>query len=251
MDSLILSFFLVFGLIIGSFINVVGLRVPVKQSFTYDRSRCPTCKKILSWHELIPVLSFVYQKGKCISCEGKISIIYPFIELTTCLLYIQSYVIFGISLEMVIAILLNSMLMIIFVSDLKYMIIPNKVLLSFLPPFILLRMIEPLTSWLSSVIGSLVGLFLIGFIILVSGGGMGAGDMKLFGVIGIVLGTKKILLTFFIACALGTIIGSLLFLFKKIKRKQPIPFGPYIVVATIISYFYGDDLLNWYFNFFP
>src|SRR5699024_3857592 len=126
---------------------------------------------------------------------------------------------------------------ILFVSDMTYMVIPNKILLFFLPFFILMRIISPITPWYDAIIGAIVGFLLIAFIILVSHGGMGAGDMKLFGVLGVVLGLKLTLLSFFMAAFLGALIGGIFMLVKKIKRKEPIPFGPYIVCGTLLSYF--------------
>jgi leader peptidase (prepilin peptidase) / N-methyltransferase len=167
-------------------------------------------------------------------------------EVLTGVLFAISYLKFGISLELVISLLLVSMLMIIFVSDIHYMLIPNKVLVFFLPLFIISRIIEPLAPWWSPILGAILGFFIIAIIILVSRGGMGAGDMKLFAVLGIVLGYKQVLLAFFLSCVIGAIIGMLLLSFKRIDRKQPVPFGPYIVVGTLLAYFYGETIVNWY-----
>ncbi len=248
MDTSLIFLFFLLGLIFGSFFNVVGLRLPTKQPFANDRSICPQCKQTLSWYELIPVLSFLLQLGKCRHCQVKISPIYPIIEIATGFLFACSYVLFGLHLELIMALLLMSMLIIIFVSDITYMLIPDKLLLFFLPLFIVMRYVEPLDPWWSAIVGALIGFAVIAIVILVSRGGMGAGDMKLFGVLGIVLGMQKVLLAFFLACVIGAFIGMLLLLFKVIERKQPIPFGPYIVVAAIVTYFYGDSLLNWYLN---
>lgn len=249
MDTiLILSFFLL-GLIFGSFFNVAGLRLPKNIPFANDRSICPQCKQQLAWYENIPLLSFALQRGKCRHCSGKISYIYPSIELLTGVSFAVSYTIIGFNLELVTALLLVSMLMIILVSDIKYMVIPNKVLLFFLPLYIIIRFIHPLEPWWSSIIGAIIGFLLLAIIIVASRGGMGAGDMKLFGVLGIVLGLDKVLLAFFLSCIIGAVIGMLLLLFKIIDSKQPVPFGPYIVLAALVTYFYGDSLINWYFNF--
>ncbi|WP_373893056.1 A24 family peptidase [Virgibacillus sp. CBA3643] len=250
MDVIFVVLFFLFGLIFGSFFNVVGLRVPRNQTFSNDRSFCPACKHILSWYELIPVVSYVIQQGKCRHCHGKISSIYPIIELTTGFLFMISYVMIGLQLELITALLLISMLVIILVSDITYMLIPNKVLLFFLPLIILMRIVQPLDPWWSAFAGGLIGSAIIALIILVSRGGMGAGDMKLFGVLGVVLGVEKVLVAFFLSCIIGAIIGMMLLLFKIIDRKQQVPFGPYIVVAALLTYFYGDSLLNWYFTFF-
>jgi leader peptidase (prepilin peptidase) / N-methyltransferase len=242
-----LGFFLV-GLIFGSFFNVVGLRLPKNQPFVNDRSHCPSCYHTLAWYELIPVLSYILQLGRCRHCKGKISIIYPTMELVTGILFMICYIRFGGSLEVAVGLSLMSLLVIIFVTDIRYMIIPNKVLLFFLPIFILLRIIVPLDPWWSPVTGAITGFGIIALIILVSSGGMGAGDMKLFAVLGIVLGFKMVLLAFFLSCLIGALVGIFLMLIKRIDRKQPIPFGPYIVIGTILAYFYGDTILQWYFS---
>lgn len=244
--GIFIAIFFIFGMIFGSFFNVVGLRVPQKKSFINDRSVCPHCKNTLSWYELIPVFSYVVQLGKCRKCKEKISFIYPIMELLTGVLFALSYIHIGLNMELIISLLLISLLVIIFVSDITYMIIPNKVLVFFLPLFIILRIIEPLEPWWSSIVGAITGFIIIALIILVSRGGMGAGDMKLFFVLGIILGIKKVLIAFFLSCLIGTLFGMLLLLFKRIDRKQPVPFGPSIVIGTLLAYFYGDVLLNWY-----
>jgi len=244
------SIFFLFGILFGSFFNVVGLRVPQKLSFHNDRSFCPRCKSQLSWYELIPVVSYFIQRGKCRHCQTRISYIYPFIEFSTGLLFLFSYIKIGFQTELLTALFLASMLMILFVTDMTYMLIPNKILLFFLPIFILMRILSPLTPWYDPIIGAFVGFLLIAVIIFVSKGGMGAGDMKLFGVLGIVLGWQLTLLTFFVAALFGAIIGGLLMLLNKVAKREPIPFGPYIVVGSIISYFYGEQIMKFYLSLF-
>lgn len=243
-------FFFLLGISFGSFYNVVGLRSPKNETYVNNRSYCPNCKKALSWYELIPIVSFFIQRGKCRACEQEISVIYPFVELLTGMLFAFSYLVLGYNWELLIALLLVSMLMIILVSDLTYMIIQNKILLFFLPLFIILRIVVPLDPWWSPIVGSAGAFLLLAILIILSRGGMGAGDMKLFGVLGIVLGLNKVLLAFFLSCLIGAIVGILLMVLKIVKRKQPIPFGPYIALAALISYFYGDIMTEWYLNFF-
>ncbi|WP_100012101.1 prepilin peptidase [Lentibacillus sediminis] len=250
MDIAIIFIFFLLGLIFGSFFNVVGLRLPQNIPFANDRSACPHCHTQLSWYENIPLISFLLQGGKCRHCKRRISFIYPAVELFTGGLFAISYINFGLDWELLTALLLVSMLMIIFVSDIAYMLIPNKVLLFFLPLMIGMRIIVPLEPWWSPIAGGLIGIAVVALIILVSRGGMGAGDMKLFGVLGIVLGTEKLLLTFFLSCTIGAIVGLVLLVGKVIDRKQPVPFGPYIVVAALISYFYGGELIRLYLNFY-
>ncbi len=222
--------------------------MPKNIPFTNERSVCPHCKHQLSWYENIPLMSYVIQQGKCRNCKGKISFIYPTTELLTGCLFALSFWEIGVQIELITALLLVSMLMIILVADIKYMLIPNKVLLFFLPFFIVLRLVEPLEPWWSPLAGAGIGIGLLAIIIMVSRGGMGAGDMKLFGVLGIVLGWEHVLLVFFLSCMIGSVIGMILLLLKIINRKQAVPFGPYIVIGALIVYFYGDSLINWYFN---
>ncbi|GAA0426007.1 A24 family peptidase [Virgibacillus salarius] len=249
MNTFTLSLFFLVGLLFGSFYNVVGLRLPKQLSFIMNRSNCIHCSHQLHWYELIPILSFLCLKGRCSKCSNRISYLYPLIEISTGLLFVYSYLMLGWNSELIIALQLVSMLMIITVSDLTYMVIPNKLLLFFLPLFFILRIISPLTPWWSPLLGGLLGVCITMFIILISRGGMGAGDMKLFGVLGIVLGYEKLLLCFFLSCVVGAVFGMLLLVIKKIQRKQPVAFGPYIVIATLITYFYGDAIIDWYFRY--
>lgn len=245
-ESLVYISSFVIGIVFGSFYTVVGLRIPQGKPFINARSACPACKQQLRWFELIPVIAYFMLQGHCRHCQKSISPLYPFIECSTGLLFVFCYYIYGFQLELLIALLFVSLLMIIFVSDVKYMIIPNNILLVFFIAFILLRYLQPLNPWWSSLLGAIVGFVIIALIIIGSRGGMGAGDMKLFGVIGIILGFGNVLLTFLLACMLGAIIGVSLLLLEKIENKQPIPFGPSIIVAAITSYFFGEEIVSWY-----
>lgn len=190
------------------------------------------------------------QLAKCLHCKKRISFIYPTIELLTGILFAYSYATIGMQLEFITSLLLTSILMIILVTDITYMLIPNKILIFFYPFFIIMRIVQPLDPWWSAPLGSIVGFLLIMAIIFISRGGIGAGDMKLFGVLGIVLGLEKVLLTFFLSCIIGSFIGFMLLAFKLITRKQAVPFGPYIIAATFFSYFYGDQITSWYYSLF-
>lgn len=242
--------FFIFGSVFGSFFNVVGIRVPESKLFASNRSQCPKCGKQLHWYELVPIVSYVIQLGRCKGCRTKISPIYPSIELFTAILFSLSYTHFGWSIELIIALLLVSLSSTLIVTDLRYMLIPNKILLFFLPFFIVLRILSPLDPWWSSLIGALIGFVLISLIILVSKGGMGGGDLKLFVLVGFIVGYEQLLLVFLLSTLLGTLFSGVLILTKKVNRKSAIPFGPYICIATLITYFYGTDIINWYITSF-
>ncbi|OEH91456.1 prepilin peptidase [Bacillus solimangrovi] len=242
---------LILGITLGSFFNVVGLRVPMNQSIVTPRSACPSCKRTLTARELIPVISYIIQRGKCRNCSMKISPLYPLVEMATGVLFAVSPLLLGWSKELVIAWLLISLLMIIFVSDLTYMIIPDKVLICFAVIFLLLRVFWiPTIPWWSAFLGSLIGFGLLFIIAIVSKGGMGGGDIKLYGVLGLALGWELVLLSFFFATFIGAIGGIIGMGFGYVKKGKPMPFGPAIVVGTLVAYFYGWDFFKWYHSLF-
>lgn len=153
-------------------------------------------------------------------------------------------------MELIVALLLISLLVIITVTDLAYMLIPNKILWPF--GFLLMgsRIFAPLNPWWDSLAGALIGFGLLLLIGIVSKGGMGGGDIKLFFVIGLVLGTVHTLLTLFLAALIGSVVGIMMLRKQGKGRKTPMPFGPSIALATIIVYFYGTELVDLYRNLF-
>lgn len=239
----------IYGIVLGSFYNVVGLRVPLKKSIITPRSACPTCGHQLKAYELIPVISYLIQKGKCRGCQSRISPIYPTMELLTGILFAAAPYVVGWSGELVVALTLISLFMIIIVSDIHYMIIPDKILIWFAGIFLLERIIWPLNPWWDSLLGAVSGFTLLLIIALVSKGGMGFGDVKLYAVIGFILGFKLVLLSFFLSTLYGAVLGSVAMLFRIVKRRQPIPFGPFIAAGTLTAYFWGSDIIQLYINF--
>lgn len=237
------------GLLFGSFFNVVGLRIPEGKSIVFPGSRCPKCGHPLSGRDLIPVFSYIALGGKCRYCGVKISVIYPVMEGTCGFLFSLAYVRFGWSPELVFALLFLSLLAIITVSDLAYMVIPNRILLGFFPFIVLYRIMHPLKPWWDAILGGLVGFSVLYFLSVISRGGMGGGDIKLFAVIGVALGTKATILAMFLSSIIGTVVCGFLFLRKKLKRKDPIPFGPFIAAGAAISYFFVESIFHWYLRF--
>lgn len=246
MEIVYLVLFFIYGLIFGSFFNVVGLRVPKKESIVSPPSHCTTCERNLTTLDLIPVFSYLFLRGKCRGCQSNISPIYPFMEFLTGVLFALSYTMFGFSLELVVAILFISMLVIITVSDIAYMLIPNKILLPFAIAILMARLFSPLTPWWDSLLGAVVGFGVLYLIAVVSKGGMGGGDIKLFFVLGLVLGTVHTLLTLFLAALIGSVIGLVLLKKAGKSRKTPIPFGPSIAIAAVVAYFWGSQIVDWY-----
>ncbi|MCR2820548.1 prepilin peptidase [Lederbergia panacisoli] len=241
---------LLYSLLLGSFFNVVGLRVPLKQSIVKPRSACPGCGHTLKAIELIPVLSYLIQGGKCRQCKRRISPLYPIMELSTALLFLFAYWQIGWTFEVIFAWTLISLFIIIFITDIKYMLIPNRILLFFIPLFLIERIILPLEPWWDSLLGAAIGFSLLLMIAVISKGGMGGGDIKLFGVIGFALGSKLVLLSFFAASVFGGIFGVIGMALGYFKKGESIPFGPFIGIGTLVVYFYHQHILDWYFSFF-
>ena len=194
MNELYIFIFFILGLILGSFYNVVGFRLPNnKEILGKEKSHCPKCKHILKWYELIPIISYIIQKGKCRECRSKISLFYPFIELSTGLLFAVSYYSFGFSYDLVIILALVSVFMIILVSDLNFLIIPDSVL-------IVSSIIIVITNFLKlgikggffSILSGLL-LFTIMYLIMLLGNflfkkeSLGGGDVKLMFLAGLTL----------------------------------------------------------------
>lgn len=241
-------FFFIFGLVFGSFFNVVGLRVPKGESIVRPPSHCTNCQRRLTYQDLVPVLSFLFLKGKCRSCDEKIRWIYPLMELLTGVFFALAYLELGLKPELIIALLFISMLIIITVSDIAYMLIPNRILLFFGVLLAVGRIFIQTDPWWNSIVGAIGGFLILLLVSILSKGGIGGGDIKLFFIIGLVLGIFSTLLALFLASVIGLIAGAILLIYRKQGRKTPIPFGPSIAVASILAYFYGEQILEWYMN---
>lgn len=244
------TLYIILALFIGSFLNVVALRVPNNESIFMPPSHCPTCKGRLNFIDLIPVFGFIICRGRCRYCDTKISPIYIFGELLTLLLFILIPIYMGFTIELIVAYLFAILMIIVTISDLKYKIIPDKFVYPGIIIFLLLRIfIHPLGFW-DYIIGAFLGGGLLLLIAILSRGGIGGGDIKLFFLIGLVLGWQNTLLTLFLAALLGTIIGGVLMLLGFIKRKQLVPFGPFITVGAMVAYLFGNNIWFWYLNLF-
>ena len=268
-------FVFIFGLIVGSFLNCVIYRLEVGKSFLKGRSFCPDCKHDLSWLDLIPVFSYIFLSGKCRYCDKKISIQYPIVEILTASIFLLifnfQFSIFNqfenIKFENLIGItfllIISSLLVIIFVFDLKHFIIPDRVLFTLIGIVFLYKVFEILSldnwnlisnfkfqisNFLLSAIGA-SGFFLLIYLIS-RGKWIGFGDVKFAFFMGIFLGFPNIIVGLYSAFMIGAIIGVGLILAKRKKMKSEIPFGPFLIIGTSIAFFWGNQIINWYFNLF-
>ncbi|WP_003542125.1 prepilin peptidase [Desulfotomaculum nigrificans] len=239
----------VFGLILGSFLNVCIYRIPQGQSIVFPPSSCRNCGARLAPGDLVPVVSFLILRGKCRYCGNPISTRYPIIEsLTACLFTIAWYE-FGLSTALLRALLFIATLIVISFIDLDHYIIPDKILFFFIVAWVAFIPFIPI-NYINSLIGLVSAGGLLLFIALLSKGGMGGGDIKLAAVIGLYLGWPNALLAMFLACFLAGIVGILLILLKIKSRKDIIPFGPFIAAASYITLLWGEQILNWYMSLF-
>jgi len=250
MYYLLLTLYIILGLFIGSFLNVVALRIPNKESIIYPPSHCPTCNHRLSFLDLVPIFSYLGLKGKCRYCGEKISPIYPFGEFITLIVFLLIPYYFGYSKELIVAYPFAIIMIAITLSDIRYHIIPNAITYPGFILLLILRLFVHTGSIWTYLIGTLVGGGLLLFIAILSRGGMGGGDVKIYFIIGLVLGWQQTLLSIFFASAIGAIVGVLLIALGLVKRKQMVPFGPSIFLGTMLAYFLGNDIWNWYFNLF-
>ena len=265
-----------FGLIIGSFLNVVILRFGTKNSISKGSSMCPKCKKDLKWYELIPVLSWIFQLGKCTKCKNKISVQYPLVELSTGILFVMQYVYFfdldkvwvpasagmtGGVLGMILGLVALCLLVVIFVYDLYHKIIPDVFSFSFAGIGLTLMLLNYISMdsslrWEDGNIWNLFApliLYLPFYLLwkVSDGAWIGLGDGKLafgFGAfLGLVYGLSAIILSFWIGAVFA--IGLMLFerlrhTGKHITMKTEIPFGPFMIIAFLIVYFYQIDVVG-------
>jgi leader peptidase (prepilin peptidase)/N-methyltransferase len=211
------------------------------------RSHCPKCGKTLGFLELVPILGYIVLKGKCRNCKEPISVKYPLMELLTGLLFLFSFVILRENMvEYILIVVFISMMVIVTVSDIYYRIVPDIILLIFGPVIFVLRIISPIDFWYDGIIGAILG-FVFLYLIALYGKyrfkkeALGGGDIKLYIIIGLVLGYNLVFLSLFFAALSGLIFAVF---FKN--RMSYIPFVPFIFIGSMITYYFGNDVLNWY-----
>lgn len=239
----------IFGLMVGSFANVCISRLPKKQSVVFPASHCPKCNKPIHVTDNIPLISYILLKGQCRNCQQKISIIYPAIELLTGLLMAAVFYRFGFSIECLIYAIVVPALVIITVIDIEHQIIPDVITL----PGIIFGLIAG--SYMHGMWDSFLGLLLGGgmFWLLAEGYfrlrgkmGMGGGDIKYIAAAGALMGWVQVLFIIFVGALAGGIFGGIGMGVKKLNFLSRIPFGPFLALATLISIFFGDAIVDWY-----
>jgi leader peptidase (prepilin peptidase)/N-methyltransferase len=246
----VIGAFLIAGLLIGSFLNVVIARVPEGRSLWRPGSACPGCGAAIAWHDNIPVLSFLALRGRCRACSVPIPWRYPIVETLTAALFAAAAWRFGPTLDAVAAAALLAGLVAITVVDLEHQIIPDVLSLPGILAGVLANLATGRLPWLESIMGVLVGGGVFLAIILASGGGMGGGDMKLGAMLGAFLGWKVVLLSMLVAVVAGGLLAVALIGTGVRGRKDPIPFGPFLALGGAVGLFWGERVLQWYLSGF-
>ena len=246
-----------FGLAIGSFINALVYRLHAKKKWIRGRSICPKCKHQLAWHDLIPIISFVLLKGHCRYCHKKISLEYPLVELATAVIFIAIYLstffhiqpepqLSIINYQLLINLFIASILIIVFIYDLKHYLILDKVIV----PAIVIVFIANVflnKSWLGMLISAFaISVFFLLQFLISKGKWIGLGDLRLGFFMGVVLGWPNALAALFLAYILGSIISVILVLIKAKNWQSQIPFACFLCPATFIVMLWGSQLLQWY-----
>ena len=241
----------IFGLIVGSFLNVCIHRIPRSESILAPPSHCPRCSTRITWKDNIPVLSFLFLRGRCRVCGERISFRYPLVELLTALFSLYLFAASSVLAEYFIYFAFVSSLITISFIDLQHRVIPNQISipgigLGFLASFLL-----PRITWVDSLLGILLGggiiyLLIAGYYLFTRREGMGGGDLKLLAMIGAFLGWKGAVFSLVAGALAGSVLGLALMLIKGWGRRSQIPFGPFLSLGAAGFLAGGERLVDWY-----
>lgn len=256
METFLSIYFFVFGLLIGSFLNVVILRLPVKQDLVKKRSACPKCGTQLKWYHNVPVVSFLLLRGKCGFCGTKISMRYPLLEIFTGLVsyWLMPEILTAQALtQYVFFFTVASIFICHFMIDLDHHLLLDSLNLYLLALFVAYCTFH--YPWQYWVIGGSIGFgapLLVTWLFYKLRGqvGLGGGDIKLFGILGLYLGPIGIMFTIFLSCFIGAIIGLTLIGLNKITKDKPMAFGPSILIVAAFQIFFPDlarTVQGWFF----
>jgi prepilin signal peptidase PulO-like enzyme (type II secretory pathway) len=271
---MVIIILIILGLSFGSFVNALVWRMyqqalPKKKRVASDtelsiakgRSMCPHCKHTLAWYDLLPIISWLGLRGKCRYCQGSISWQYPLVELITATMFVLSYVFWGEDLSSwssyaLFAVWLAALVafMALIVYDVRWMLLPNKIVFPLLGLGIISAIIRALGSDapVRAVVMALGGLAVAGGIFYVlfqisNGAWIGGGDVKLGFAIGLLLGSPLLaFLMLFVASLLGLLVASPSIALKKSKLSSKIPFGPFLIASTIFVMLFGQQIIDWY-----
>lgn len=249
-DPTILAISIIFGAIVGSFLNVVILRLPRENaSIVFPSSHCPKCEHPLSWYENIPVISYIVQLGKCTHCSASISLQYPLVETLMGLLSGGLVLTFGLSAAYAGYFLFSAALLVVIFIDIHLQIIPDSISLTGIVAGFLFSFINPYVSWIDSLIGLVAGggvLYLVAlfYFLLRKQDGMGGGDIKLLAMLGAFLGWQSLPFIIFMSSVTGSIVGITILAVSKKDSATRIPFGPFLSFAALLYMFFSTEIIH-------
>lgn len=243
-------FAVLLGLAVGSFLNVLIDRIPRGENIVWKPSHCDFCKKSLRWFELVPVLSFLAQGGRCRRCKKPLSLQYPFIELLTAGGFVALLPLPGfMPLHYALTLVIFSAGVVIFFIDLKHQIIPDSTLYIVLGALLVLGIGLSSAEWWQHVLsGGLSGLLFFFLWIITKGRGLGFGDVKLVVLLGLLTGYPRIVVSLYIAFLTGAICGVILIVANRAKMKSRIPFGPFLILGAVCAMIWGERMFAWFFT---
>ena len=253
--AITLTFTVILGLCVGSFLNVVIARLPAGRSIVYPGSSCPRCGKSIAWYDNLPVLSYALLRGRCRNCRNSISWRYPAVEIASGILFALAYLRFESGFGLASALVLLAGLVAITAIDLDHQIIPDVLSVPGIALGLLFSVAPGGIGWADSLLGVLVGggvfvVIIVASTLVIGQAGMGVGDIKLGAMLGAFLGWKLALLSILLSMLLGGPLAGTLLATGRKGRKDPIPFGPLLALGGLISLFWGDAVLAWYFRQF-
>lgn len=246
MEVLLITLFALLGAAIGSFMNVCIDRVPAGKSLAYPPSHCAACGHPLSPLDLIPVLSYLMLRGRCRYCHGNIPRRILLVELLGAALFAFLYRQYGPSLQFALMAYYGCLVIVIGIIDLEHGLIPNRIVYPAAGVALIIDVFAPQPGIVNGLIGGGAGLILMLLPALVFRGGMGWGDIKMAGVIGLAVGFPLVFVSLLMAVIIGGAVAALLLLLKIKRWKEPIPFGPFLSVSMIVTLLWGSAILNWY-----
>jgi leader peptidase (prepilin peptidase)/N-methyltransferase len=245
--------FAILGLEVGSFLNVCIDRLPENKSIAFPPSHCEACQHKLAAKDLIPVFSYLRLRGRCRYCQASVPRRLLWVELATAVIFALLTWHYGLSPALGIMIFYACLFIVVSVIDLEHGLILNKVVYPSMVIALLLALLPRswLTQWIvtgiaNAAIGGAIGFALFLAIALISRGGMGWGDVKLAGLIGLATGFPLVFLSIIMAAILGGIVAVALVIARKRQRRQTIPFGPFLAVAAMITLLWGSNIMTWY-----
>ena len=245
---------LLFGAVIGSFLNVCIYRLPREESVAWPSSRCPTCRKPIAVYDNIPIVSYLFLHGRCRACQSPISFRYPLVEAANAIGYVGVFWMFDFTAVACFYAALVSALIVVTGTDLSHTMIPDVVTLPGIIVGLLgAALILPI-SVVDSLMGILVGGGILWFLAWISPyvfgkEGMGGGDIKLMAMVGAFLGWQPVLLAIMIGSLLGSLVGGGLIVTGVRRREQYIPFGPFLAIGSLLALLFHQPLFEWYWSF--